>query len=130
MVQQSDWFPEIDLEETRRRFRTTLEIDGVPAFWEDQLFGESDDNSVRFRIGEVNFEGTNPCPRCPVPARDSHTGADLLGFQKRFNTLRHAHLPHWAHAERFSHFYHLGINTRVASTESGKPLRLGDPLAP
>src|SRR3984957_18729500 len=31
-------FPGISLDETRQRFRTTLEINGVPAFWEDQLF--------------------------------------------------------------------------------------------
>ena len=35
----SDWFPGIDLEESRRRFRTSLEIGGVSAFWEDRLFG-------------------------------------------------------------------------------------------
>ena len=125
----SGWFPEIDLEETRQRFRSPLEISGVPAFWEDGLFGDTESNSVRFRIGEVNFEGTNPCPRCPVPARDTHTGADTIGFQKRFTTLRQANLPSWTHAGRFSHFYHLGINTRVASTEFGKTLRLGDSLA-
>jgi uncharacterized protein len=36
-----DWFADagIDLDEARRRFRTTLEIDCVPAFWEDRLFG-------------------------------------------------------------------------------------------
>src|SRR4029077_1654802 len=33
-------FPGMTLEDARLRFRTTLEIDGVPAFWEDQLFGE------------------------------------------------------------------------------------------
>lgn len=32
----SDWFADIDLEESRRRFRTPLEIDGVCAFWEDR----------------------------------------------------------------------------------------------
>src|ERR1700752_5047741 len=29
-----DVFPGMSLDEARRRFRTTLEIDGVPAFWE------------------------------------------------------------------------------------------------
>jgi uncharacterized protein YcbX len=123
-----DWFPEIGLEEARKRFRTPLEIDGVPAFWEDQLFGEDEPNSVRFRIGEVSFEGTNPCPRCPVAARDSQTGADMLGFQKRFSSLRHAHLPPWTVAERFAHFYYLGINTRVAPSEVGKSIRVGDSM--
>ncbi len=123
-----DWFPGLNLDEARRRFRTTLEIDGVPAFWEDQLFGPKDTYAVRFGIGEVNFEGSNPCARCSVPPRDSHTGEDLLGFQKRFSDLRREHLPPWAPAEHFDHFYRLATNTRVPLSETGKLLRVGDPL--
>ena len=52
-----DWFPGLSLDETRRRFRTTLEIDGVPAFWEDRLFGFQNTYAVRFRVGDVDFEG-------------------------------------------------------------------------
>src|SRR5713226_4845630 len=37
-----DLFKGMDLDEARQRSRTTLEIDGVPAFWEDQLFGEEE----------------------------------------------------------------------------------------
>lgn len=33
----ADWYG-LTLDESRRRFRTNLEIDGVPPFWEDQLF--------------------------------------------------------------------------------------------
>ena len=36
----ADWFPGLSVDDIRLRFRTSLEIDGVPAFWEDQLFGE------------------------------------------------------------------------------------------
>ena len=100
----------------------------LPAFWEDQLYGEDERSVVRFRIGEVNFEGSNPCARCPVPARDSQTAADLVGFQKRFSDLRRETLPPWAPAARFDHFYRLAVNTRVAPSETGKALRLGDPL--
>jgi uncharacterized protein len=148
----SDWFPSLSVDSVRQRFRTTLEIDGdsiesqepavaaaksnaptsvnghLPAFWEDQLYGEGERSVVRFRIGEVNFEGGNPCARCPVPARDPQTGADLTGFQKRFSDLRRETLPPWAPAARFDHFYRLAINTRVAPTETGKLLRFGDPL--
>jgi uncharacterized protein YcbX len=141
-----EWFPGMTLEEVRRRFRATLEIDGdrsaaaqgvdrlvvspdeVPAFWEDQLFAEDERSVVRFRIGDVAFEGSNPCARCPVPSRDPHTGADIAGFQKRFSDLRRAQLPPWSPAERFDHYYRLSTNTRVPSTESGKLLRLGDAL--
>jgi uncharacterized protein len=135
-----EWFPGMALDEARRRFRATLEIDGaapansenahekLPAFWEDQLFGESESSVVRFKIGDVAFEGSNPCARCPVPARDSQTGANDEGFQKRFTELRRAQLPAWAPAARFDHFYRLSTNTRVPSTEHGKLLRLGDEL--
>ncbi|HLQ76336.1 MAG TPA: MOSC N-terminal beta barrel domain-containing protein [Terriglobia bacterium] len=125
-----EWFPEIDLEESRRRFRTPLEIDGVPAFWEDRLFRESEEDAMPFRIAEVHFEGTNPCPRCIVPVRDLRNGSDIIGFEKRFSTLRRAQWPDWARTpERIKHFYHLGINTRVAPTEVGKILRVGDAVS-
>jgi uncharacterized protein len=123
-----DLFRGIELEEARQRFRTTLEIDGVPPFWEDHLFGEEERSAVRFRIGEVNFEGSHPCARCSVPPRDSHTGEDLIGFQMRFSDLRREHLPPWATAEHFDHFYRFSVNTCVALSEVGKTLRVGDPL--
>jgi MOSC domain-containing protein len=125
-----EWFPEIDLEESRRRFRTPLEIDGVPAFWEDRLFRASEEDAMPFRIGDVHFGGTNPCPRCIVPVRDSRTGIDIIGFEKRFSELRRMQWPAWAQTpERIRHFYHLGINTRVAPTEVGKTLRVGDAVS-
>jgi uncharacterized protein len=136
-----EWFPDLTLDSARQRFRTTLEIDNadavtnaanadghLPAFWEDQLYGEDERSVVRFRIGEVNFEGSNPCARCPVPTRDTQTGADLAGFQKRFIDMRRETLPPWAPAARFDHFYRLAVNTRVAPPEVGKLLRLGDRL--
>jgi uncharacterized protein YcbX len=123
------WFPELTIDEARRRFRTPLEIDGVEAFWEDRLYTASEDDPVPFRIGDVRFAGVNPCPRCVVAARESCTGADLIGFQKRFHELRRAHLPSWAaQSRRFTHFYHLGVNTIVGGSEVGKILRLGDAL--
>jgi uncharacterized protein YcbX len=123
-----EWFPGMTVAEARLRFRTTLELDGVPPFWEDQLFGAELRSVVRFHIGEVAFEGSYPCIRCPIPARDPQTGADIIGFQKRFAQQRRAHLPPWSHADRFEHFYCLATNTRIASTESGKSLHVGDSL--
>src|SRR5215469_3183050 len=119
-----DLFAGIELDEARERFRTTLEIEGVPAFWEDQLFGENENYSVRFKIGEVTFEGSNPCARCPVPSRNPRTGEELVGFQKKFTDMRGS-LPATSPRERFDHFYRLATNTRVASTEEGKLLRVG-----
>ena len=131
----SDWFrptsqgfPGISVDEARQRFRASLEINGVPAFWEDQLFGEDERSVVRFKIGEVNFEGSNPCARCPVPPRNPQTGEILEGFQKRFNQLRESTLPPWSPRPRFDHFYRLSTNTRVAPSETNKLLRVSDPL--
>jgi MOSC domain-containing protein len=121
-------FPGITPNEARERFRATLEINGVPAFWEDQLFGEDERSVVRFKIGEVSFEGSNPCARCPVPPRNPQTGEILEGFQKRFTQLRESTLPSWSPRPRFDHFYRLSTNTRVAPTETNKLLRVGDPL--
>lgn len=172
LAEVCNWFPGLTLDEARRRFRTTLEIDGtsssqewlaasaagasdepapsesrsggelggaasldsadahtLPAFWEDRLFAPSDTNVVRFKIGDVAFEGSNPCARCPVPSRDSFTGAADATFQKRFSEQRHAKLPSWASAARFDHFYRLATNTRVPSTEHGKLLRVGDAVS-
>jgi uncharacterized protein YcbX len=124
----SDLFKGLRIDEARLRFRTTLEIAGVPAFWEDQLFGEEERSCVRFRIGEVNFEGSNPCARCPVPPRDPHTGEIIPGFQKIFSDYRRSHVPKWSPEARFDHYYRLATNTRVASTEAGRILRVGDAL--
>jgi uncharacterized protein YcbX len=121
-------FPSMSVEDARLRFRTTLEIDGVPALWEDQLFSTEERSVVRFRIGEVNFEGSNPCARCAVPPRDPRTGEILIGFQKRFTDFRRANIPSWCPEARFDHYYRLAVNTRVASAELGKNLRVGDAL--
>jgi uncharacterized protein YcbX len=123
-----DTFAGVDLNEARERFRATLEIDGVPAFWEDQLFGEDENYAVRFKIGNVAFEGSNPCARCPVPPRNPRTGEEIVGFQKKFIEMRRSSLPTASPRARFDHFYRLSTNTRVASTEQGKLLRVGDAL--
>ncbi|MFQ4135416.1 MOSC domain-containing protein [Nodosilinea sp. PGN35] len=117
----------LSLEETRRRFRTNLEIDGVPAFWEDQLF--SDDGSpVRFAIGDVVLEGINPCQRCIVPTRDTLTGQATASFQKTFSQRRAATLPAWAPPSRFNHFYKLAVNTNIVG-QGGQILNVGDSVS-
>ena len=125
----ASWFPGLTCADMRLRFRTTLEVDGVPPFWEDQLFASDKKDFVRFRIGDVHFEGSNPCARCPVPPRNPHTGAEFPGFQKRFSEQRRATLPSWSPLERFDHFYRMASNTRVIPAESGKLLRVNYPVA-
>lgn len=122
------WFEGTDLDEMRRRFRATLEIDGVAAFEEDRLFAGSDER-VPFRIGDVRMEGVNPCARCAVPSRDSRSGEiPEPRFAKIFAEKREASLPEWDEPGEFDHFYRLAVNTLVPESEAGKVLHVGDEL--
>ena len=125
LKQVTEWFPGVILEGARARFRANIELTNVPAFWEDQLY--SDEGSVLcFQIGDVQFEGVNPCQRCPVPARDPWSGDALSGFQKTFSEKRRETLPAWAEAHRFDHYYRFAVNTRIPASETGKVLSRGD----
>jgi uncharacterized protein YcbX len=121
----ASWFPGLSLEDVRRRFRANLEIDSVPPFWEDQLFGETD-ATVTFRIGTVTIVGVNPCQRCVVPSRDQVTGVATADFQRVFRARREETLPSWAPLSRFDHYYRLAVNTRIPASENGKELYVGD----
>lgn len=115
----AEWFG-FSLSETRARFRTNLEVDGVEPFWEDRLYDSS------FRAGEVELRAINPCQRCVVPSRHPTTGAVTSGFQKLFAKRRQASFPTSASKNRFNHYYRFAVNTTIASTEAGKILRVGD----
>ncbi|WP_416669018.1 MOSC domain-containing protein [Egbenema bharatensis] len=121
----ASWFPDLNPEEIRHRFRTNLEIADAPAFWEDQLFGDVG-KLVPFQIGAVRLLGNNPCQRCVVVTRDPLTGDADPGFQKEFVTQRKATLPAWTNPARFNHFYRLTLNTKVNASEKGKWLRVGE----
>ncbi|WP_434686564.1 MOSC domain-containing protein [Pseudanabaena minima] len=119
---------QISLEQIRRRFRTNLEIADTEPFWEDHLFAKSGE-TVPFKIGDVQFLGTNPCQRCPVPTRDIFTGEVYPEFQKIFTRQREATLPMNIERSRFNHFYRLALNTRIPLTEAGKILKIGDSVS-
>lgn len=123
----ASWFPGMSIAEMRQRLRTNLEIDGVPPFWEDQLFA-NEGEVVKFQIGEVIFEGINPCQRCVVPTRNSLTGKSYTNFQKVFSEKRRETLPIWANTSRFNHFYRLSVNTIIPASEAGIILRIGDEI--
>jgi len=109
-------------DDTRRRFRANIEIDGVEPFWEDALYGGA------LRVGEVVIDAINPCARCVVPSRDATTGEVSPGFQKRFAQLRQEHLPAGVSTAPFDHYYRFTVNTRIAAGEAGKVIRVGDPV--
>ncbi len=122
----ASWF-QLDAEEIRIRLRANLEIDGVPAFWEDRLFAASQ-QCVQFKVGEIIFEGIHPCQRCVVPTRDSQTGKATANFQKIFLDRRKNTLPSWTTKDRFNHFYRVSVNTNVPPQQSGNILRIGDEI--
>ncbi len=121
----ASWFDDMTLDEARLRFRANLEIDGVEPFWEERLYGPAGE-VVRFTIGSVAFEGTNPCARCIVPMREAHSGVLNPDLKKIFMDRRPATLPPWADRSRFDHFYRLAVNTRPPAGFAGGQLRLGD----
>jgi uncharacterized protein YcbX len=121
----ASWYPELNTEDIRRRFRANIEIAGVPAFWEDQLFTTAE-QTVKFSIGKVEFMGVNPCQRCIVVTRNPQTGEPYPQFQKIFIAQRKQNLPEWTERSRFNHFYRLAVNTRLAPTEAVKVIRIGD----
>ncbi|MBE9011147.1 MOSC N-terminal beta barrel domain-containing protein [Pseudanabaenaceae cyanobacterium LEGE 13415] len=123
----ASWFEGMSAESMRSRLRTNLELSEVPAFWEEQLYS-ADGSSIKFQIGDVQIQGINPCARCVVPTRDAVSGDRYPQFQKTFITQREKELPDWAAKERFDHYYRMAVNTRIASSESGKVLKVGNVL--
>ena len=123
----ASWYPGLEVEEVRKRFRANIEISGVPAFWEDRLFTTPED-TVSFQIGDVHMIGVNPCQRCVVITRDSQTGKAYPNFQKTFINKRKETLPQWTERSQFNHYYRLAVNTRVPETEVGKTIAIGDEL--
>ncbi|MDJ0617445.1 MAG: MOSC N-terminal beta barrel domain-containing protein [Calothrix sp. MO_192.B10] len=125
LAEVASWFPGVSIEQMRRRIRANLEIDGVPAFWEDRLFTETGD-TLSFRIGDVLFLGINPCQRCIVPTRNPDTGKADNYFQQIFVSQRQKTLPPWVNQSRFNHFYQLSVNTRISPLTTSHVLSTGD----
>lgn len=125
LLEVASWF-RWDEETARRRFRANLEVDGVPAFWEDGLFGEKGEERI-VKIGGAAVEAVNPCARCAVPSRDPNTGRiEDPAFAKTFAERRRETLLSWARASRFDHFYRLAVNTRIPVAQAGRSIAVGD----
>ncbi len=121
----ASWYPELEIDDVRRRFRANIEIGGVPAFWEDCLFADAD-SIVKFQVGGVVFMGVNPCQRCIVVTRNPQTGEAYPQFQKTFIKQRKKTLPEWTERSRFNHFFRLAVNTRLSPEQAGKTIAIGD----
>ena len=121
----AQWYDNMDMEETRKRFRATIEISGVPAFWEDHLFAEPG-KGIEFKTGDVTIFGMSPRARCVVPTRHPETGEVIHGFPKTFARHRAASQPAWSMLNEYGHHYHLTVNCYIPATEIGKWIEVGD----
>ena len=123
----ADLFPEMSLEQARWRFRTNVEVEGVPAFWEDRLFAGKREQHP-FQIGGVTFGGVKPCQRCSVPSRHPVTGERIQAFATIYAALRKAMFPAWTDLKRFDHYYRLATNTVLLDLGDEGVIRTGDSI--
>lgn len=122
----ASWFPNLDPRTIDRRFRSNLEFDDCPAFWEDGLYGPGA-STVPFRVGDLELQGVNPCKRCVVPSREPVGGEPMDGFQRQFVERRRRALPAWVDRSHFDTFYRLAVNTRPGPDhQAGTWLHVGD----
>ncbi|MEP7322545.1 MAG: MOSC N-terminal beta barrel domain-containing protein [Saprospiraceae bacterium] len=121
------WFNHMDLEETRKRFRATIEIEGTSPFWEDHLFSK-EGTGIEFTLGDVTLIGMSPRARCVVPSRHPDTGEVIHAFPKIFSRHRAADLPEWSTLKEHGHHYFLTVNCYIPHTEIGKWIQIGDEL--
>lgn len=120
------WFPGLNLENLRQRFRSNLELGDSEPFWEDRLYGPDPQHPVAFHIGAVPFLGINPCQRCIVPTRTPNTGDTYPHFQRLFASQRQQSLPAWVNPAQFNHFYRLAVNTQVSPPAIARTIHVGD----
>ncbi len=121
----AEWFNNLDLEETRKRFRATVEITGVEPFWEDHLFSKPG-AAIEFTIGEITLLGMSPRARCVVPTRNPVSGEVIHAFPKTFAKHRAASQPAWSGLNEYGHHYYLSVDCHIPAAEVGKWICVGD----
>ncbi len=115
------------LEDLRLRFRSNIEIDGVPPYWEENLFS-SPGIGMRFLVGNVEMIGVSPRARCNVPPRNPLTGETDKSFVKKMIESRNHNLPEKSKLPLYGNMYHLTVNTYIPEDQKGKIIKLGDPI--
>ncbi|MBK7307131.1 MAG: MOSC domain-containing protein [Chitinophagaceae bacterium] len=118
------WFNNMDIEQTRRHFRATIELTAVPAFGKTNFLEEG--KAIGFKIGDTKLQGISPRARCIVPTRHPETGEAIHGFQKSFAQQRTANLPTWSTLEDYNHGYYLSVDCYIPASEFGKWIAVGD----
>lgn len=118
-------FPNHTLDDLRLRFRPNIELEGVPAFWEENLFGEPG-IGVRFQVGDVEMVGISPRMRCNVPPRNPLTGETNKQFVRTMMDSRLRSLPAESKLPEHGGYYHLTVDTYLPQSQQGKIIRVGD----
>jgi len=112
------------LENIRMRFRANVELVGVGAFWEEQLFGEPG-TGMLFKIGDVEMTGISPRARCNVPPQNPTSGEMDYHFVKDMISSRNNHPQSNEKILQYGRqSYFLTVNVYVAKSEAGKKLSL------
>lgn len=117
--------PPYSVDDLRLRFRASLEISGVPPFWEEKL-ADSNGHPVKFRIGDVQVEGNSIRARCNVPPQHPLTGELDKNFVKKMISARDRNVPDWSMVRELQSLYHLTIDCLLPDTEKGKFINVGD----
>jgi len=120
-------FSDKTLEDIRLRFRTNIEISGVDAYWEENLFS-TPGIGMKFLVGDVEMVGVSPRARCNVPPRNPLTGETDKTFVKKMIASRNNSLPEESKLPLYGNSYHLTVNTYVPESQQGKVIKLGDPV--
>jgi len=133
LAEIANWLREPDVSAIRDRFRVNVVLDGVPAFFEDQLFDERPSHGRALQIGDqVVLLGAHPAHRCVVPTRcpssTKAAGEATPGFIKSFMEWRVRSFAAWAPRNRLINVsatpsYHLSTTTIV---RRGGSIAVGD----
>lgn len=114
------------LENIRMRFRSNIELVGVGAFWEEQLF-RAPGTGMLFKIGDVEMTGISPRARCNVPPQNPTSGEIDYHFVKDMISSRNKHPQTNKKILQYGRqSYFLTVNVYVDKSEAGKKLSLND----
>jgi uncharacterized protein YcbX len=118
-------FTQYSMEDLRLRFRVNIELTGVDAYWEENLFHKPG-TAVKFTMGDVEMTGISPRIRCSVPPRNPWTGEKDKSFMKTMKESRAKNLPANSTLPEFGNMYHLAVDAYIPITEVGKIIKIGD----
>lgn len=111
------WYDET-WEETRRRFRVNIIVEGTNAFEEDKWVNK------RIKLDNIIYSITNVCNRCSVPSINLESGIKNKDFINTFISNRAEFV---LDEYGFNHNYKVALNSALI-LGSGEQLKIGDKL--